>query len=257
MHKSILCVIAALLVALTVAGCSSASTSSAQGASSDSGDASTAVASSSTGEAASSNAASASSADSSAASDASQSGQSSAALQEEAPSSESTPDYRVETDRGLFDVTVTLASSYAEGITQEELDATVAEKGFKSATLNDDGSVTYVMTRDQHAQLMEETRASIERSLSEIPNSEDYPNVTAVEHSDDFTSFSVTTTSSELTFKETLMTLSLYIFGGMYSNFNGTPVDNIHVDFINADTGEVIQSADSRNLGKSSEAPSE
>ena len=38
------------------------------------------------------------------------------------------------------------------------------------------------------------------------------------------------------------------MYGGLFNSFNGTPVDNIHVDFINAESGEIIESADSSDL---------
>lgn len=33
-----------------------------------------------------------------------------------------------------------------------------------------------------------------------------------------------------------------------YHIFNGTTVDNIHVDYVNADSGEIISSADSKDM---------
>lgn len=38
------------------------------------------------------------------------------------------------------------------------------------------------------------------------------------------------------------------MYGGMYNVFNGTTVDNVHVDFVNADTGEIISSSDSKDM---------
>ena len=45
--------------------------------------------------------------------------------------------------------------------------------------------------------------------------------------------------------------MPLYIYGGMYAIFNGTVDDgsfNIQVDFVNADTGAIIQTANSRDM---------
>ena len=39
-----------------------------------------------------------------------------------------------------------------------------------------------------------------------------------------------------------------YMYGGMYAIFNGSDVGNIHVDFVNADSGEIINSADSSDM---------
>ena len=53
----------------------------------------------------------------------------------------------VEVDEGLFDVELTIPKDYVGETTQENLDALAAEKGFKSITLNPDGSATYIMTK--------------------------------------------------------------------------------------------------------------
>lgn len=43
--------------------------------------------------------------------------------------------------------------------------------------------------------------------------------------------------------------MGLYTYGGMYNIFNGTEADNIHIDFVNESSGEVIDTADSKNMG--------
>ena len=52
----------------------------------------------------------------------------------------------IEVENGILTVSITLPAEYMEGVTQEQLDA---GKGttYQSATLNDDGSVTYKMTK--------------------------------------------------------------------------------------------------------------
>ena len=46
----------------------------------------------------------------------------------------------VEVDSGLFNVTITVPATFVEeGATQESLDATAKEEGYKSITLNEDG----------------------------------------------------------------------------------------------------------------------
>ena len=71
-------------------------------------------------------------------------------------------------EKGLFDVTLNVPAEYIdEGITQEQLDRTVKEeKELKSATLNNDGSVTYVMSKSQHKKMMEEIKENLDNSLS-------------------------------------------------------------------------------------------
>ena len=154
----------------------------------------------------------------------------------------------VEADQNLFTVELTIPAEFMEGSTQEELDATAKEKGFKSITLHEDGSATYIMTKAQHKEMMDEMATSINDSLSEMIGSEDYPNISEIVVNDDFTKFTVTTSSTELSLAESFSVMVFYMYGGMYNIFNGTPVDNVQVDFVNADSGEVISSANSADM---------
>ena len=44
--------------------------------------------------------------------------------------------------------------------------------------------------------------------------------------------------------------LAFYMYGGMHNVFNGTEVENIAVDFINEATGQIMNSANSRDKGE-------
>lgn len=154
----------------------------------------------------------------------------------------------IDVDQNLFDVEITIPAEYVGETTQEELDKQAEESGVHSITLNEDGSATYVMSKEQHKKVLEETRASIRKSLDDMVGSEDYPNITSIETNDDFTEFVITTTSTELGLGESFSVLGFYMYGGLYGIFSGESPDNIHVEFINADTGNVIESSDSRDL---------
>lgn len=157
----------------------------------------------------------------------------------------------IDVDKNLFDVVITMPADLVGETTQEALDQQAAESGVHSITLNEDGSATYVMSKEQHNKLLEETRQSIQTSLDEMVGSEDYPNITSIEANDNFTSFTVTTTSTELSLTEAFSVMGFYMYGGIYGIFSGEAPDNIHVDFVNADTGDIIESSDSKDMAKS------
>ena len=146
-------------------------------------------------------------------------------------------------------VEITIPSDYiGENATQEELDAKVEQTdGFKSATLNADGSVTYVMTEACHKKLMQDMAEQIDSSLADMVGSEDYPNVTAIDAADDYTKFTVTLSSDSVNLQESLMTLVFYMSGGLYHYF-GTcePVDNINVRFVDQ-SGNLLEEANSKD----------
>lgn len=160
----------------------------------------------------------------------------------------------VEVDEGLLTVEITLAPTYVgENVTQADLDEQVANGDFISATLHDDGSATYVMTKSKHKAMVDGIAQTIDQGMADLVGSEDYPMFTAVTANDDYTEFTITTTSTELTFAESLSVLVFYVYGGMYGQFSNAPVDDIAVTFVNADTGEVIDTAHSSDMGSSSE----
>lgn len=148
-------------------------------------------------------------------------------------------------------ITIIIPASFVgKDTTQEELDKAVVEKGFISAMLNEDGSATYVMSKRKHTEVMAQIRETIDSALAEMPLSESYPNVTAVSANEDYTIFTVTTKNEEPSLAESFGALALYLYGGMYNHYNGTPVDNVHVDFVNADSGAVIGSGNSKDMGE-------
>lgn len=166
-------------------------------------------------------------------------------------SAESTPEAQdsLEVDKNIFNVEITVPSSFLEeGTTQDDLDAIAEESGFKSVTLNDDGSATYVMTKSQHDQMMKELQETIDEGLSDMVNTEEYPNITGISANNAYTEFTIKVASTEVSMAESFMVLGLYLYGGMYNAFNGSPAEDIVVKFVNENTGEVIQEAHSSDM---------
>ena len=156
----------------------------------------------------------------------------------------------VDVEESIFNVELTIPTEYIEGQTQEDLNKISEEHGFKSITLNPDGSATYTMTKKQHKDLLEEYSAQINTSMNEMVGSENYPNFTNIEANDNFTEFTVTTKSSALDMNESFSTMAFYMYGEMYNAFSGENISNISVTFINADTGQVIETANSADAGQ-------
>lgn len=135
-----------------------------------------------------------------------------------------------------------------EGTTQESLDAEVSKAdGFISAKINADGSATYVMTEERHNDLMTELGQDIDTELSNMADSSDYPNIVSVSASNDYTTFTVTLSTDTVGLQESIMVMAFYMYGGMYNAFNGTPADNVSVQFVNQ-SGTVLESANSRDM---------
>lgn len=147
-------------------------------------------------------------------------------------------------------VKITLPAEVMGGMTQEDLDAAVSDGEFISAVLNEDGTVTCEMSKSKHKELMEMVAAEIDKALDDMVGSAEYPNVTKIEPKDDYSHFTVTTKSTELDMAETLSVIGFYMYGGMYGACNGDTDMVISVDFVNADTGETIDSFSSDQMGQ-------
>lgn len=164
-----------------------------------------------------------------------------------AESAQGTDSGKVDVDQKLLSVEITIPADLMGETTQADLDAQVSSGAYLSAKRNDDGSVTYKMTKAQHQEVMDSIRKTIMDALDEMVASQDYT-FTKIEPNADFTKFTVTTTASELNIAESFSVMAFYMYGGMYSVFNGTEAENIAVDFVNEATGQVISTANSRDL---------
>lgn len=155
----------------------------------------------------------------------------------------------IEVDEGLLNVEITVPADFLEeGTTQETLDETAKEEGIKSITLNDDGSATYIMSKSKHDEMMAGIRESIDESMAEMIDPETYPTFVEVTSNDDYTHFTVKLSTNEVGISESVSVLGFYVLGGLYNAFNGTPVDDVTVSFVNADTGDIIQEAHSSEM---------
>lgn len=146
-------------------------------------------------------------------------------------------------DENLLPVDITVpASMFSEEnpatdeLTQEQLD-----KGFKSATLNDDGSVTYTMSKSTFKDYKNELKEQTANNLNTLNN--DYPCIDSVEFNDDFSEIKINVNKSEY---ENGMNFFCITVAGFSANIyqaytNETVVSNISV--IDKDTGDVLNSA--------------
>ncbi len=159
---------------------------------------------------------------------------------------------QIEVEDNLFDVALTLPADYASDITEEEIAQQVADGKVHTGTLNDDGSVTYTMNKAQHAALLESVAAQLRSTLDDMIGSTDYPNLTAIETNDDFTDFTVYTTTQPgaVGLSDEMSVLIYYTCGKMYGIVSGQEPDNIHVDILNAESGDLVSAHDSRDFNQ-------
>ncbi len=94
----------------------------------------------------------------------------------------------VEVEKGLFDVTVTLPAAMIEA---DDIEATIAEakkNGVKEVVVNEDGSLTYKMSKSTHSNMMRELRKSFDETAAEIITGEDFVSIKEIKANEDLTS---------------------------------------------------------------------
>ena len=132
--------------------------------------------------------------------------------------------------------------------TQEEADEIRDRNGYESASLEEDGSLTIVMSRSQYEELLSSFRESVDRGIEEIV-SEDYgSSIEKIEYNDDYSVFTVTVTGEEIGPVERQTAEELVMYGTLYHIYTAGDADHIRVDYVSRESGEVIESADSGSL---------
>ena len=147
-------------------------------------------------------------------------------------------------------VTVVIPTVYESVTTQEEAEKIRKENGYESAVLNDDGSLTIVMSRSQHDEMLDQFRKSVDEGIKEIIQAVEDSTIEKIEYNDDYSVFTVTVSGEELGLSERQAADELVMYGTLYHVYTGNDAERIQVDYVSSGTGEVIETADSGSLDK-------
>lgn len=136
----------------------------------------------------------------------------------------------VEVDKKLFNVEVTLPASMFEGQTLEEIKAEAKKNDIKKVTENEDGSITYKMSKSVHKEMMKEISTSIKETVEETKNSEDFVSIKDITHNDSFTEFTMVVDKEAYeNSMDGFATLSLGMSGMLYQMYDGVSEDDYSV----------------------------
>lgn len=157
-------------------------------------------------------------------------------------------DNALNVNEGLLTVEMTIPPEFFEDETKEEIEASAKTKGILECTVNEDGSVTYKMTRAKRRELLKEMKASIDETIQEyLGGGEDAPqSFKSITYNSSVTKFDVRVDRAiyENSIFDSMYALGLYFAGGYYQLFDGVSADqmDVIVNFIDDSTGEVIES---------------
>lgn len=96
----------------------------------------------------------------------------------------------IEVDKGLLNIEVTLPASMFEG---EDIDSSIEEieKDGIEVKKNEDGSVTYKMSKSKHKEMMKELETELMKSLDDMKNGEDFTSIQEINHNNSFSEFTL------------------------------------------------------------------
>ena len=155
---------------------------------------------------------------------------------------------QMEVDKGLMNVTITIPADMFnmfgendEGTDYEEIKADAEAKGYKSCTVNADGSVTYVIPKSVYNQELEELRTDTAKSLDDMVNNGSYESFTKIEYNSDFSEIKVYVDPAKYSDWDTISVIGFNILGAYYQAFSGVQGDRIDVvvQYVDKDSGEI------------------
>ncbi|MBR2784037.1 MAG: hypothetical protein IKD93_07595 [Firmicutes bacterium] len=137
---------------------------------------------------------------------------------------------RIETEDGVLYAYVTVpAELVGDGVTQESIDAAAGDT-YTSGQVNEDGSVTYKMTKAQHKAMLEGITKGFDEGLRALIDSPEYA-YTEIEHNPNYTEFDVHLSTEEVGLAESVAVLVFFTYGGLYSVFSGQEADDVAVNY--------------------------
>lgn len=130
-----------------------------------------------------------------------------------------------------------------EGESIDDVIAKAKEEGVGEATINDDGSVTYKMSKSVHNKIMKEMEDGVLDYVKEIKESGDYVSIKDVTHNKSFSEFTLAVDQElyENSF-DGFVSMGIGMMAMYYQLFDGVDPDNykVTISIKNADTGDIF-----------------
>ncbi|QST02211.1 hypothetical protein IMZ31_22420 (plasmid) [Pontibacillus sp. ALD_SL1] len=161
----------------------------------------------------------------------------------EQQSEETKDEGKMEVDKGLLNVKVTLPASMVEGENIEDIKANAKEQGIKEVTQNDDGSVTYKMSKSTHKEMMSEIKGSVEDSIEQMKTSGEYASIEDVTYNDSFSEFTMIVNKEKFeNSMDGFASMTLGMSGIIYQMYEGKSEEDakVTIKMEDAETGEVF-----------------
>ena len=153
----------------------------------------------------------------------------------------------VQVENGVMTVSLNVPADLAKNIRQETIDAGIGTQ-YQAAFRDQDGSITYKMTKEQHQAMLEQLAVSFDNSLQEMIDDEKYT-ISNITRNNDFTVFDISLDGAEPTVSDSFAAFSLYMYGELYGVFNGNRPEHVIVNYLDSN-GNLIDSDDSATMNQ-------
>ena len=153
----------------------------------------------------------------------------------------------VQVENGVMTVSLNVPADLAKNISQETIDAGIGTQ-YQAAFRNQDGSITYKMTKEQHQTMLEQLAVSFDNSLQEMIDDEKYT-ISNITRNNDFTVFDIALDGAEPSASDSFAAFSLNMYGELYGVFNGKRPEHVIVNYLDSN-GNLIDSDDSATMNQ-------
>lgn len=99
---------------------------------------------------------------------------------------------KIQVDKGLIDVEVTLPASLFNNQDLDQVIEKAKADGVKDAKKNPDGSITYKMPKSVHTEMMKKMEKTILDSIADLKSGKDFKSIKDVAHNKSFSEFTLT-----------------------------------------------------------------
>lgn len=150
----------------------------------------------------------------------------------------------IEVDKGLLNVEITLPEMFFEDENMDEMIEEAKEEGIKDVTQNEDGTVTFKMSKKDHKEMLRELEENVKETVEDIKNDEEFASIVDVTYNKSFTEFTIIADREgfENSF-DGFAILGVGMSGTFYQLFSGEDMQTSEVTVFVEDeaTGEVFE----------------
>ena len=163
----------------------------------------------------------------------------------------------IEVDKGLLNVEITLPEMLFEEDNMDDVVERAKEDGAKEVKKNDDGSVTFKMSKKDHKKMMEEMKEDVAESLDEIKKDDAFTSIKDITYNKDFSD--ITLVVDKETYENSFDGFAIFGIGltsTFYHVFDGENPEKIKIQLNIEDEAsgevfeEVILPEDLENMGE-------